>query len=303
MTAEDDTTQDPGSDTPDQEIEENGINRRPESNGANEKFELFKLEYERAAERYENIYRAIWQNFYYMAVLAGGIIAFGPTAIPLSFLVAVALVPLVVWFWATYLPMDRYGQLTRARLGFIEEIFNQTSLKAESRNIGSQISYVDQLGTFRDYQQMRHYQLFYGPVSGGTSPERPIKPYYRVRRAICVFGVIVTTSCVLSVGWYVSHFFAWTLGQSVGWPNLTSACYVAAVLGVTLIIMCVVWWKIVWMFSNDDVLDKVKWWIMIANVVVFGVIWFAFFTTDSPANSKFYLESDPQPSEQSSSQQ
>src|SRR5687768_6985149 len=38
--------------------------------------ELKKLEYIRTGDRYENIYRAIWQNFSYMAVLAGGILTF-----------------------------------------------------------------------------------------------------------------------------------------------------------------------------------------------------------------------------------
>ena len=40
-------------------------------------FELFKLEYEQSAERYENIYKAIWQIFSYMGILAAGILTFG----------------------------------------------------------------------------------------------------------------------------------------------------------------------------------------------------------------------------------
>lgn len=40
-------------------------------------FGLFKLEYEQAAERYENIYKAIWQIFSYMGILAAGILTFG----------------------------------------------------------------------------------------------------------------------------------------------------------------------------------------------------------------------------------
>ena len=44
-----------------------------------QEFEAFKLEYEKAAQRDENVYRAIWQNFHYMAFFAGGIFAFGPT--------------------------------------------------------------------------------------------------------------------------------------------------------------------------------------------------------------------------------
>lgn len=40
-------------------------------------FELFKLEYQQAADRFENIYKAIWQIFSYMGVLAAGILTFG----------------------------------------------------------------------------------------------------------------------------------------------------------------------------------------------------------------------------------
>jgi hypothetical protein len=74
-------------------------------------FEALKLEYDKAAQRYENVYRAIWQNFYYMAFFAGGIFAFGPNVIPLSLLAAIGLTPLVFWFWASYLPMDNYEDL------------------------------------------------------------------------------------------------------------------------------------------------------------------------------------------------
>src|SRR5688500_11192956 len=64
----------------------------------NREFDAFKMEYEKAAERYENVYRAVWQNFYYMAFFAGGIFAFGPARLPLPLLAAIGLVPLVFWF-------------------------------------------------------------------------------------------------------------------------------------------------------------------------------------------------------------
>jgi hypothetical protein len=38
---------------------------------------LYTLEYEKAAERYENIYRSIWTIFSYLTAVAAGFLAFG----------------------------------------------------------------------------------------------------------------------------------------------------------------------------------------------------------------------------------
>jgi hypothetical protein len=35
------------------------------------------MEYEKAAERYENLYRALWQNFSYLSLLSAAILTFG----------------------------------------------------------------------------------------------------------------------------------------------------------------------------------------------------------------------------------
>lgn len=123
--------------------------------------ELYKLEYEQAAQRYENIYRAIWQNFSYMAVLAAGILTFGSRNLnfPPELTAFIALSPLVFWFLATYVPMDFYGDRTREYLGMIEKHLNtELSLK----------------------KNLQHYQNF-----------QSSKPLWRVKDAVRFSGTLV----------------------------------------------------------------------------------------------------------------
>ncbi|MGK7950419.1 MAG: hypothetical protein AB4368_16945 [Xenococcaceae cyanobacterium] len=95
-------------------------------------FNLFKLEYEQAAERYENIYKAIWQIFSYMGILAAGILTFSyrsSSSLPIQVTAYIALTPLLFWFLAIYIPMNHYGYKTRNHLGEIECRFNKISLE------------------------------------------------------------------------------------------------------------------------------------------------------------------------------
>ncbi|HEX5709039.1 MAG TPA: hypothetical protein VFX96_17185 [Pyrinomonadaceae bacterium] len=85
--------------------------------------DLLKTEYAQAAERYENIYKAIWTNFSYLSVIAGGILTFGNNAIgDTSFTALLACVPLLFWYAATFVPLNRYGKNTEERLAHIESI-------------------------------------------------------------------------------------------------------------------------------------------------------------------------------------
>jgi hypothetical protein len=87
--------------------------------------EFLRLEYSKGAERYENIYKAVWQNFSYMAVVSAAILTF-VTKQPLKWpFESIVLAPLVFWFWATYVPMDKYGNDTRKRLADIEHQINE----------------------------------------------------------------------------------------------------------------------------------------------------------------------------------
>ncbi len=98
----------------------------PEDKEWERTFALFKLEYEQAAQRFENIYGAIWQIFQYMALLSAGILTFGSKTSMFSSEVVIffALSPLAFWFLATYIPMDHYGQNTRKHLQTIESQIN-----------------------------------------------------------------------------------------------------------------------------------------------------------------------------------
>src|SRR5688572_22494927 len=71
-------------------------------------FTLYQLEYKASAERYENIYKASWQDFSYLGAMAAGILAFASRSLPLSVALTIACLPLLFWFLATYLPMDHY---------------------------------------------------------------------------------------------------------------------------------------------------------------------------------------------------
>src|SRR5690348_11268876 len=81
------------------------------------RFELHKLEYQIVTQRYENIYRAIWQNFSYMGAAAAGILAFGARTWPTPIACAVASIPILFWLVVTYVPMDHYARQARARAG------------------------------------------------------------------------------------------------------------------------------------------------------------------------------------------
>ena len=110
-------------------------------------FNLFKLEYEQAAQRYENIYKAIWQIFQYMALLSGVILTFSSksSVFPGKVIIFIALMPLLFWFLAIYLPMDRYGQQARKRLHKIEKEINKKTKKIKKNAV---------------YWQIKHYQMF-----------------------------------------------------------------------------------------------------------------------------------------------
>jgi hypothetical protein len=87
--------------------------------------QLYTLEYQKAADRYENIYRSIWTIFSYLAATAAGLLTFGSDRIEPHALVCVAASPLIFWFWTTSLPLDRYGNDTvLRRLHDLEDLLN-----------------------------------------------------------------------------------------------------------------------------------------------------------------------------------
>lgn len=86
--------------------------------------QLYKLEYEKASERYDNIYRSIWTIFSYLTAVTAGFLAFASDRIEPHALICMAAIPLLFWFWTTYLPLDRYGNQVVNRLREIECLLN-----------------------------------------------------------------------------------------------------------------------------------------------------------------------------------
>jgi len=116
--------------------EDNGNQKLPQSANAktgndvpDHRFDLLKMEYDKAAERYENIYRAVWQNFSYLSIVSAAILTFGSNQLPMWITVSVAGFPLLFWFWFQFIPLDAYGRDLRLRLRDIEAIFNRDYFK------------------------------------------------------------------------------------------------------------------------------------------------------------------------------
>jgi len=91
--------------------------------------ELYKLEYTTSVKRHDDIFKSLWTNFSYMAILAGGILTFGKEALSIEFLIIIACLPLVFWFWGSYLPLDKYGRLASNRASKIEDLINEIYLE------------------------------------------------------------------------------------------------------------------------------------------------------------------------------
>jgi len=98
----------------------------PDDQAIQRNLDVLKLEYTTGAERYENIYKAIWQNFSYMSVVSAGILTFGQKSLSSPVLVFLAVTPVFFWYFATFLPMDNYGQEVRTTLRRVEKFINAT---------------------------------------------------------------------------------------------------------------------------------------------------------------------------------
>lgn len=141
--------------------------------------DLLKLEYGRAADRYENIYKAIWQNFQYVVVAAAAIasLAFGKAKA--VYVVFGALTPIVFWLLATFIPMNHYGEQARTRLKQLEAAFNHRYFRGG-----------DPTGSDPAKPQLRHYASF---------RDQPDRPPWRVSSVVTLFGWIATTAWLLAM--------------------------------------------------------------------------------------------------------
>jgi hypothetical protein len=132
-----------------------------------QRIELLKHEYQTLAGRYENIYKAIWQNFSFVSIVAAGILTFASNALQTWAAIFLAGLPFVFWFLGQYVPLNRYGEDAREELGKIEKQLNDLVPGAE-------------LSSYKNFHDQAHK-----PVC-----ERLCKGRYRVVEAMWFFFVI-----------------------------------------------------------------------------------------------------------------
>ena len=86
--------------------------------------DLYKLEYGKCLERYENIYKSIWTQFNYFLLAGGAILTFGKDTLGVELSGLLACLVLIFWFWATFHPLNKYGDEVASRAGEIEDALN-----------------------------------------------------------------------------------------------------------------------------------------------------------------------------------
>src|SRR5438067_13185893 len=67
----------------------------------NEAIDVYKMEYEKAAQRYNDLYNAAWTNFSYMLLVAGGLLTFAGARFVTPLTTLLACLPLLFWWIAT----------------------------------------------------------------------------------------------------------------------------------------------------------------------------------------------------------
>jgi hypothetical protein len=152
---------------------------------AKETIDLYKMEYETCAKRYNDLYSAAWTNFSYMALFAGGVLTFGGTRFVTSLTAFLACLPLLFWWIATFEPLNRYGDDVQGDLGRTEKALNALA-----------VSTIPSIPTDASHG-LCHFQDFAGRAGKSPSDQRIV-----VKWAIGVlfFVLLLLIALVIFVG-------------------------------------------------------------------------------------------------------
>jgi hypothetical protein len=101
-----------------------------------DQFRWLEIEYQKAADRYDNIYKSYWSTFSYTGAISAAILAFGGNQFSVPFTIVLACFPPVFWYWASALPLDRYGDQAAERLKQLEALVR--GLFGSATNVGGQ---------------------------------------------------------------------------------------------------------------------------------------------------------------------
>jgi hypothetical protein len=146
--------------------------------------DVYKMEYETCAKRYNDLYSAAWTNFSYMALFAGGILTFGGTRFVTSLTAFLSCLPLLFWWIATFEPLNRYGDDVQRDLGRTERALNALAVSTIP-NIPRDAS-----------AGLRHFQDFAGRASN-TSYTRIIVKWVI---GILFFVLLLLIAALIFVG-------------------------------------------------------------------------------------------------------
>ena len=165
----------------------------PDSAPYKEAVEIYKMEYEKAAERYNNLYNAAWTNFSYMALVAGGLLTFGGARFVTPVTALLACIPLLFWWIATFEPLNRYGDKVLKELGDIENALNALCISQDFPPDAR--------------KGLTHFRRF---ADRGKNEPLSVEKIWRVRYVVRIVGVIFL---LMTLGFAIKVGMLWAKGK------------------------------------------------------------------------------------------
>jgi hypothetical protein len=164
---------------------------------------LLEMEYKSSVRRHDDIYKSMWTNFSYMAILAAGILTFGKDKLPLELIGLLACLPLVFWFWSSFLPLDRYGNQVAKRIAEIEKF-----LSAMYFHSVQDLDIVDNTATENKARGgLFLYTDFESRKKANEGMIRWLSEKIRVRKPVGVFAIVIHVLLIIMAFNWCRHSF------------------------------------------------------------------------------------------------
>jgi len=186
----------------------------------NTQIELYKAEHDECVRRYEDIYKAIWTQFNYFIVVAGAALGFGKEAVGVPLAGLVACLALIFWYWATFEPLNRYGDQVARRAAILERILNKDLFLLQHWTRG---------------RGLRHFILYEQRRDESNSTERVLSNLGKP-----VIGYVVPLLAVFLITFGLKPWdpsrTAWSLWATTGLVLLAASAAIISGLGVASLI-------------------------------------------------------------------
>ena len=201
-------------------IEAHKISGVPPAGSQKDALEAYKLEYEKCAQRYDDVYKAAWTNFSYMAIVAGAILTFGGDRFLPQLSALLACLPLLFWWLASFEPLNRYGDQVIRRLRLIELILTDL-YQLDTLNEAQKKELANEKG-------LRHFRNFQDRE--GKNGSIPKDKKFRWFIVAVIFAALLTLALDLSAGWKFNALIrvalaAVILGSLLVWLVVEYQCF------------------------------------------------------------------------------